>query len=256
MVNKTQRAPGSAVFYDKKMEGDKNIVWMTRAEICQYLNVLPSSKVLHRVYNRGYQRANRVREDLSIEVPFDEEYAQHTIERVGAAARKKYANSVRSLADLGDAVQKVHGPLNERPAEPSEEAPVEDIIASLMPVEVTPEVPAVDEKPAAPVRPATVAQKREIADIIEQQYDVDNERYRADWSDDKVARKLDFPRIWVSTVREFTYGRYDRNEMAEIRGKEFTRLEELINKHEKASQEQYAFLRAELNKLKDRLSFR
>lgn len=72
---------------------------------------------------------------------------------------------------------------------------------------------------AQPVGPGPVAQPtREqrvvIRDELDRLYDIDKARYTTDWSDKKLAEKLDVPRIWVANIRADFFGDNDTNEKA------------------------------------------
>ena len=63
-----------------------------------------------------------------------------------------------------------------------------------------------------PVAEPTRTQKRSILDQLEDVY-MEAKGYKGDWSDAKVAEKLDVPRIWVSNIRADFFGE-DVNEQA------------------------------------------
>jgi hypothetical protein len=55
-------------------------------------------------------------------------------------------------------------------------------------------------------RASTIAQRREIRDYLDANYDEDNARWRGELSDKKAAEDLSMPRAWITQVRETTYG--------------------------------------------------
>lgn len=66
-----------------------------------------------------------------------------------------------------------------------------------------------------PAREPTRADNQRIHEELAVAYDDVGFRYKGDCSDEKVARKLDVPRAWVSTIRKGFFGEHDRNEAAE-----------------------------------------
>jgi len=58
------------------------------------------------------------------------------------------------------------------------------------------------ELPPQPTR----ADRRRIQDELELVYNVDLQRYKASWTDDALASKLNVPRAWVSEERDRAYG--------------------------------------------------
>jgi hypothetical protein len=56
------------------------------------------------------------------------------------------------------------------------------------------------------MRPLSRPERRRIVDALEQ-------RYRKDWSDQKLADKLNLPRAWLTQIRVEQFGDYDRNEV-------------------------------------------
>lgn len=81
------------------------------------------------------------------------------------------------------------------------------------PVAIT-EIPA-NTPPNATTREPTRADNQRIHEELAVAYDDVAFRYKGDCSDEKVARKLDVPRAWVSTIRKGFFGEHDRNEAAE-----------------------------------------
>lgn len=73
---------------------------------------------------------------------------------------------------------------------------------------LTPEV-------AETMRAPTRADNQRIHEELAVAYDDVGFRYKGDCSDEKVAKKLDVPRAWVSTIRKGFFGEHDRNEAAE-----------------------------------------
>lgn len=61
----------------------------------------------------------------------------------------------------------------------------------------------------------TRADNQRIHEELAVAYDDVAFRYKNDGSDEKVAKKLDVPRAWVSTIRRGFFGEHDRNEAAE-----------------------------------------
>lgn len=55
-------------------------------------------------------------------------------------------------------------------------------------------------------RASTLAQRREIRDYLDANYDDDNGRWRGDLSDRKVAELLGMPRAWITQVRDSVFG--------------------------------------------------
>lgn len=90
-----------------------------------------------------------------------------------------------------------HAPKPEVPKEP---APIMGIVETLR-----------SEPPKLPSR----ADNQRIHDDLDGAYDITAGRYKADGSDEKVAKKLDVPRAWVTTLRLALFGEHDRNEAAE-----------------------------------------
>lgn len=78
----------------------------------------------------------------------------------------------------------------------------------------------------------------------------------ADWSDEKVAQKLGFPRAWITRVREFTFGTKDTNEHAQRKDEDIQRLETLYTQTETVITDQLKLLRAEIDRVKNRISFK
>lgn len=74
-----------------------------------------------------------------------------------------------------------------------------------------PPLAAQPEQPRQPSR----ADNLRISDELDAAYDRDAGRYKGDCSDEKVAKKLAVPRLWVSTIRKGFFGDEDRNEAAE-----------------------------------------
>lgn len=74
--------------------------------------------------------------------------------------------------------------------------------------------PALSAQPA-PTREPTRADNQRIHEELAVAYDDVAFRYKNDGSDEKVAKKLDVPRAWVSTIRRGFFGEHDRNEAAE-----------------------------------------
>lgn len=96
--------------------------------------------------------------------------------------------------------------ITEAPIElPAPEAPAEDTAMNAMPT------PASEK----PVRVPTPADRRAIADLLNEKYDIANGRYFGDWTDEQVAKNLDMPRAWVTEVRQFAYGAGGMNEMSD-----------------------------------------
>ena len=58
------------------------------------------------------------------------------------------------------------------------------------------------EQPPQPSR----ADRRRIQDELELVYNLDLQRYKANWTDEALASKLDVPRAWVSEERDRAYG--------------------------------------------------
>lgn len=85
-----------------------------------------------------------------------------------------------------------------KPETPKEAAPV-----------ATTEIPRNDApKPSR-------ADNQRVHDELDAAYDLAAGRYKGDCSDEKVAKKLNVPRVWVSTMRAALFGDHDRNESAE-----------------------------------------
>lgn len=62
--------------------------------------------------------------------------------------------------------------------------------------------PTLVETPREP----SVGDRRHILDKLEETYDVAEKAYKGDWSDQKIAEKLNMPRAWVEAIREQFFG--------------------------------------------------
>ena len=72
------------------------------------------------------------------------------------------------------------------------------------------EIPA-----TAPPRTPSRADNARIHDELAATYDDAAGRYKGDGSDEKLSKKLNVPRAWVTTIRVGFFGEHDRNEAAE-----------------------------------------
>lgn len=81
-------------------------------------------------------------------------------------------------------------PANQDQAEP---AKMENEVGTVQPITNEPRKPTRDEN-------------RRIMDTLEECYDAEKQRYKASFSDNALAARLDVPRAWVSVVREQFYG--------------------------------------------------
>jgi hypothetical protein len=66
-------------------------------------------------------------------------------------------------------------------------------------------------------RASTLAQRREIRDYLDAHYDEDHQRWRGELNDKQAAEDLSMPRVWVTQVREATYGPDENEAMAKER---------------------------------------
>jgi hypothetical protein len=64
----------------------------------------------------------------------------------------------------------------------------------------------------APVRVPNLHQRRTILEELDLAYDVDKSRYSKGFTDEIIAKKHNFPRKWVSDIREGFFGVGDKNE--------------------------------------------
>lgn len=113
-------------------------------------------------------------------------------------------------------------------------------------------------------RPATPADRRRIADALDQAYSIDKGKYLKDGSDQKIASSLNVPRVWVKDVREMLYGMGGGNEAAQISLDALSRLEarigsvedELLKLMAKVDEKSRALsdMRAEIVSIRSRLS--
>lgn len=60
-----------------------------------------------------------------------------------------------------------------------------------------------------PPRDPSVAQRRQILDKLEETYNVEEKAYKGDWTDQKIAQKLEMPRAWITSVRDQFFGPED-----------------------------------------------
>jgi hypothetical protein len=98
-----------------------------------------------------------------------------------------------------------------------------------------PPPPAPEPAPAAaappplikvePPREPTVAERRRIADALEEHYNVDAGLYRQSWSDTSLAAKLNLPRAWITDIRTLLFGRGEANEAGALKMAAIERLE-------------------------------
>lgn len=82
---------------------------------------------------------------------------------------------------------------------------------------------------AAIVRKPTPVQNRLIVDELDTHYDLDNQRYKGNWSDQAIAEKLHVPRVWVSDLRAAICGPEGNDVQSEV----LEKLEEYIQKCKK-----------------------
>lgn len=99
-------------------------------------------------------------------------------------------------------------------------------------------------------RQPDVEQKRRVHLAVLDNYDIDNQRYYADWTDEKLANKLNVPRAWVTNIREL-FGPETNNNQEQLAGE----VTEYVSKCKKLEEDalEVASRAEELTKLGDRL---
>lgn len=77
---------------------------------------------------------------------------------------------------------------------------------------------------AEPPRPISREDRQKIATALDAYYDLEAHRYKAAWTDEKVAAQVDQPRAEVSSLRELLYGP-EANEAQETRNADLKALQ-------------------------------
>lgn len=163
----------------------------------------------------------------SVEVPNRKRRARN-LAGVGLATPTVARHSARALlSKLGivNAVEGEHFSVHREP----EGTHGFKLLIQIGPAADTPQPETTEDPPPMPAQPldsptdagrtATREQRRAIAELLDNHYDTDTQRYRGDWSDRKVADQLDTPRAFVTHLRTDLYGDYDRNEASERQAK-------------------------------------
>jgi hypothetical protein len=73
---------------------------------------------------------------------------------------------------------------------------------------------------ASDIRQPTRDERSMIHDALTTDYDIVQQRYVGNGSDQVVATRLNIPRAWVRDLREMFFGDYDRNSQTDLKAKE------------------------------------
>lgn len=93
---------------------------------------------------------------------------------------------------------------------------------------------------ALPPRTPTAANRRAILDALETRYITTKGLYEGDWSDEKLAVELDYPKAWIAELRELIHGGPDTNEASAKKASAITDMEARIALLEKRIEQDFA----------------
>jgi hypothetical protein len=103
------------------------------------------------------------------------------------------------------------------PNPPKEETPMPTPTLTVVPTEPTKDPMA---STASDIRQPTRDERSMIHDALTTDYDIVQQRYVGNGSDQVVATRLNIPRAWVRDLREMFFGDYDRNSQTDLKAKE------------------------------------